>query len=84
MDQGCISQGRTMIEVVIAKQTANSIIDIVHNLRDQGFIQGVDFEFAYHAADYDNWSGDVTYNRHTVFRFKDPAVASWFTLKYEQ
>lgn len=73
-----------MIEVVIAKQTANSIIDIVHNLRDQGFIQGVDFEFAYHAADYDNWSGDVTYNRHTVFRFKDPAVASWFTLKYEQ
>lgn len=73
-----------MIEVIIAKQTAHDIINIVYELRDQGFIQGVDFEFAYHAADYDNWSGDVTYNKYTVFRFADPAVASWFTLKYER
>ena len=72
-----------MIEVIIAKQTAHDIINIVYELRDQGFIQGVDFEFAYHAADYDNWSGDVTYNKHTVFRFTDPATASWFTLKYD-
>lgn len=73
-----------MIEVIIAKQTANDIITIVHELRDQGLVQGVDFEFAYHSADYDNWSGDVIYNKHTVFRFADPTVASWFTLKYER
>lgn len=73
-----------MIEVVINKQTANEIIGIVHDLKNQGLIQGTDFEFAYHAADYDNWSGDVTYSKYTVFRFADPVVASWFTLKYEK
>ena len=73
-----------MIEVVLDKQTVNDIIEIVHTLRDSGLVQGNDFEFAYHSADYDNWSGDVTYNKYTVFRFQDPAVASWFRLKYEQ
>lgn len=72
-----------MIEVIITKHTANEVIDIVQELRNYGLVQGIDFEFAYHAADYDNWSGDVTYNKYTVFRFADPATASWFTLKYD-
>lgn len=72
-----------MIEVIVSNQSANDVINIVYELREQGFTQGVDFEFAYHAADYDNWSGDVTYNKHTVFRFANPSVASWFRLKYE-
>lgn len=84
MGQGHLAKGGTVIEVVISKQSANDIINIVGELRAQGFVQGTDFEFAYHAADYDNWSGDVTYNKYTVFRFTDPAVASWFTLKYEK
>lgn len=73
-----------MIEVVLSKQDAGDIINIVHDLVAQGLIRDVDFEFAYHAAEYDNWSGDVTYNKHTVFRFKDPSTASWFALKYDK
>lgn len=72
-----------MIEVVIHKKYATKIIDIVHELRDTGFVQGDDFEFAYHKAEYDWFSkSDDHYDRHTVFRFKDPSVASWFSLKY--
>lgn len=73
-----------MIEVTIHSQSANDIINIVHELKAQDLVQDVDFEFAYHSAEYDNWSGDVTYNKHTVFRFRDPAVASWFRLKYDK
>ena len=73
-----------MIEVVIEKQNANDIINIVCELRDQGFVQGIDFEFAYHGVNYDNWAEGITYKKHTVFRFADPAVASWFRLKYEK
>jgi hypothetical protein len=73
-----------VIEVVIHKQSANDVLNIVYDLVAHGLVRDVDFEFAYHAAEYDNWSGDVTYNKHTVFRFKDAATASWFTLKYDK
>ena len=73
-----------MIEVVITRQGANDIINIVYDLRDQGFVQGIDFEFAYYGAKVDDWSGDEAYNKYTVFRFANESVASWFRLKYDK
>ena len=58
-----------MIDVVLSQQTATEVINIVHELREQGLVQGEDFEFAYHAADYDNWSGDVSYNINVFLCF---------------
>jgi hypothetical protein len=56
------------------------IIDIVHELKELGLVQGDDFEFAYHSGSWDGMTKE--YERHTVFRFKDEAIATWFMLKY--
>jgi hypothetical protein len=78
-----MEETNTVIEVVIHKKYATKIIDIVYDLRAAGFVQGEDFEFAYHKAEYDWFSNsDDHYDRYTVFRFKDPSIASWFSLKY--
>ena len=69
-------------EVVLHDKYATKIIDIVHDLKSQGFVQGEDFEFAYYKAEFDWASESRKYNRHTTFRFKDPSVATWFSIKY--
>jgi hypothetical protein len=81
MVQRYIEQGWAVIEVIIHNKYATKIVDIVHELRDQGFVQGDDFEFAYYKAEYDGFNGE-SYNRHTIFRFKEPSVATWFSVKY--
>ncbi len=54
-------------------------------LKDQllaaGLEQGQDFTWAYSSAEYDNFSSSVR-NRRTVFRFSDPAVATFYQLKW--
>lgn len=71
-----------MIEVTINNKYATNIVDIVHQLKETGLAQGGDFEFVYHKGEWDGMTGLGHYKRHTIFRFKDPAVASWFSLKY--
>ena len=54
-------------------------------LKDQllaaGLDQGKDFTWAYSSAEYDNFSS-AGRNRRTVFRFSDPAVATFYQLKW--
>jgi hypothetical protein len=45
-------------------------------------VQGRDFDFAYKPPQWDNFSGDEVYNKHTVFSFYTEELASWFALKY--
>lgn len=71
-----------MIEVVIHDKYATKIIDIVHDLKENGYVSGEDYEFAYHKAELDGASMWTEYRRYTVFRFKDPSVATWFSVKY--
>lgn len=72
-----------MIEVIIDK-SVNDIINIVHELVEQfELVRDVDFEFAYFGTKVDAESGTLTHKSHTRFRFKDPAIASWFVLKYK-
>ena len=71
-----------MIEVKITDLYPNDIIDIVKELRDQGYVQGIDFDFEYHQPKYLDWAGDVEYNRYTIFKFYKEELATWFNLKY--
>lgn len=71
-----------MIEVKVIDKMPNEVMDIVRELRQRGYIQGTDFDFAYHKPVYHDWSGDAVYNRYTEFIFYKEELATWFTLRY--
>ena len=72
-----------MIEVKIIDKFPGEILDIVAELKGQGYIQGTDFDFEYHKPKYNDWSGDAVYNRYTIFRFYKDELATWFALRYQ-
>lgn len=55
-------------------------MDIVHTLRSDGLVQGVDFDFAYNQSKWDNMIGEIP--RHTYFTFYVEKYATLFALKY--
>lgn len=70
------------LKVKVIDKGPNEVMDIVRELREQGLIQGRDFDFAYHQARYDINSYDAVENRHAVFTFYTERYATLFTLKY--
>ena len=70
--------------VIIIDRGPNEIMEIVRELREQGLIQGKDFDFAYHQARYDVNSYDAVENRKTIFTFHTEKYATLFTLKYSK
>lgn len=75
-----------MIEIVLHKRNPIEIIDIVRSMRDNGMVQGRDFDFKYHQTKwdaYDNaYDNDVVSLEHTVFIFYEEKYATWFQLKW--
>ena len=63
-------------------KAVSEIMSIVYELRNQGYVQGVDFDFAYKPPEFDNFSGDAVHNRYTRFTFYNEKYATLFTLKY--
>ena len=55
-------------------------MNIVRELRKQGWIQGKDFDFAFHQRRWDEMVGDVP--SRTVFKFYKEQYATFFALKY--
>ena len=70
------------LKVKVIDKDPNEVMEIVHELRAQGLLQGRDFDFAYHQARYDNNSYDAVENRHAIFTFYTERYATLFTLKY--
>lgn len=68
-----------MTEIKIDRRLDN-VIDIVYNLRKQGLVQGVDFDFAYYQSKWDDMIGEIP--TRTVFTFYDDEQAMLFALKY--
>ncbi len=68
--------------VVILHKDANQVMDIVKDLRQQGLIQGHDFDFAFSQAKYNNDGWEAVTPRQTVFTFYSEKYATLFALKY--
>lgn len=68
-----------MTEVVLYHEKPMSIMAIVAEMREYGYKQRVDFDFAYYPGQ--EIGGDLI-PRHTVFQFYTDSLASWFALKY--
>ena len=61
---------------------ANRTIEITHELRSMGWKQGVDFDYAYYKAQYDNFSYDALTPKHAKFVFYNDSNASYFMLRF--
>ena len=51
-----------------------------HQLVQDGLIMNVDFEWEYHSPVWDGFSQERP--KHTVFSFRDPALATFYQLKW--
>ncbi len=67
--------------VRIKNKNATAAMDIVRELREKGYVQGIDFDFNYYHQESDD-PQDITEQRHTLFTFYKEELATWFSLKY--
>ncbi len=68
-----------MTEIKIDRKL-DKVIEIVYNLRKDGLVQGIDFDFAYHQSKWDEMIGEIP--TQTIFTFYDDEQAMLFALKY--
>ena len=69
-------------KIKLLNHNASQVIAIVIEIRDQGYVQGRDFDFAYSPERYDNFSHEPVMRAHAVFTFYEDSLASWFAIKY--
>lgn len=68
-----------MIDIKI-NHKLDKVIDIVYNLRKQGLVQGVDFDFAHYQSKWDEMIGEIP--TQTIFTFYNDELGMMFALKY--
>lgn len=69
--------------MILHNKSANEAIDIVHDIRRMGLLQGIDFDFKFMPTECDPASGQVITDKHTVFTFYDDKWATLFALKWQ-
>jgi hypothetical protein len=69
-----------MKTVAIHNTDPTQTMEVVRELRQQGYVQGVDFDFAYNQSRWDEMIGEIP--KHTDFVFYNDQLATWFQLKY--
>ena len=72
-----------MTQHVILYIDAKRTMEIGNELRTNGWIQGVDFDYAYYQEKYDNFSHEPIVKRHARFTFYNDSNASYFALKWQ-
>ena len=61
---------------------ADEVMQIVRSLREQGLVQGKDFDFSYHQSKYDMFGYEPPQPKHAIFKFYNEKHATFFALKY--
>ncbi len=69
-------------EVVLLDVHALQAVEYKNQLLASGLVQDYDFVWSYYQAVYDNFSHDAVRNRQCRFKFRDPALASFYQLKW--
>jgi hypothetical protein len=70
------------MKVELTHVRPDRVIEIVRELRKQGYHQGSHFDFAYSPARYNNDGWEAVSPKTTVFTFYTDELATYFTLKY--
>jgi hypothetical protein len=68
--------------VTVSVQNKNAIdaLDLVHKIKEKGYVQGVDFDFSFYQSAWDDMTGEIP--KHTKFTFYKEELATWFMLKW--
>ena len=61
---------------------AKRTMEIGNELRNSGWMQGVDFDYAYYRTEYDNFSDHPIQERRAVFTFYNDSNASYFMVRW--
>ena len=69
-----------MTNITIHDRSANEVLEIVKELRQQGLVQGTDFDFSYNQSRWDPMIGEVP--KSAIFSFYTEKYATMFALKY--
>lgn len=70
------------VNVIVHEQSPDQVMNIVRKLREQGLVQGRDFDFKYEPAQYDNDGWSQVTPKQTVFTFYAEKYSTMFILKY--
>jgi hypothetical protein len=73
-----------MTPVTVPVDNVNQCIEMVHELKTQGLVQGVHFDFKFKPAHFDSIESNVVAERCVEFLFYNEKYATLFTLKYAQ
>jgi len=68
------------LEVTVFHKSADDTMRIVMELRQQGLVQGKDFDFAFNQSRWDDMIGEIP--KQTIFTFYTERYATLFALKY--
>jgi len=60
----------------------NKTLQIVGELKQMGWVTGIDFDFAYNKAVWDGFSSGLIQEQHCVFIFYNDSNASYFMLRW--
>lgn len=71
-----------MKEVKLLDKMPNEVMEVVKELRQKGYVQGLDFDFEYHKPKYSDITYEAVHNRYTLFKFYREELSTWFILKY--
>ena len=69
-----------MHRVILRDITLIEIFQLKDQLIRDGLIMNEDFEWAYHPSQWDGFTQERP--KHTVFSFRDPALATFYQLKW--
>ena len=58
----------------------NSVMEKVKELRENGLVQGIDFDFAFNQTKWDDMIGEIPKN--TIFTFYTEKYATFYALKW--
>jgi hypothetical protein len=65
---------------IVIRIDAARTLEIVREIRKQGLVQGIDFDFSYNQNQWDGIVGEIP--KHAIFTFYTEKYATFFALKY--
>lgn len=71
-----------MTPVKIQHVNAIQALELRDQLTDAGLVMDRDFEWEYRQAEYDSFGYEGVTPSQVVFRFQDPALATYYRLKW--
>lgn len=71
-----------MKSVVLNGLEITECMIVINHLRNNGFQQGIDFDFEYHPRKYNNDGWESVSPRHIIFHFYNDSNATYFALRW--